>query len=103
MLGLALTLLKLNTTKLHGFDGNSKDTDQVCMSYYTFHLSTLHQQKVTSTDKNIVTLINSNEDKELDRVVNNAVIKTVISEIIKKRGDPHSLQFTIYSACIQQS
>ena len=80
-----------------GFDGNSKDTDKVCMSCYKFHLSILHQQKVTSTDKNLATLINSNEDKELDRVllilyVNNAVIKTVISE---KRGDPHSLQFTI--------
>ena len=51
-----------------GCDGNSKDTDKVCMSCYKFHLSILHQQKVTSTDKNIVTLINSNEDKELDRV-----------------------------------
>ncbi len=58
------------------------------MSCYKFHLSILHQQKVTSTDKNLVTLIdsiNSNEDKELDRVVNNAVIKTVISENYETR------------------
>ena len=70
-----------------GFDGHIKDTDKVCMSCYKFHLSILHQQKVTSTDKDLAMLIdsiNTNEDKEsVDSVVNNAVIKTVGQRLLR--------------------
>ncbi len=84
-----------------GFEGNIKDTDKVCMSCYKFHLSILEQQKVTSTDKDLVTLIDSINTNEDDSVVNNAVIKTVIS-VGQKLLRPFSLQFMIYSVCMQR-
>ncbi len=56
------------------------------MSCYKFHLSILQQQKVTSTDKDLVTLIdsiNTNENKEVDSVVNNAVVISVGQRLLK--------------------
>ena len=66
------------------------------MSCYKFHLSILEQQKVTSTDKDLVTLIDSIDTNEDDSVVNNAVIKTVIYVGQKLLRNEVTLLSTVY-------